>query len=138
METRISCRVLSNGSGIFDYKKCLLDYSCEEESPYNIKTEVFNNNSNTTVAGHNLGKQDRTVLTILNKAGRMIKLCEWSNISYNNIIDNVVKMVVKYNVRSIVIESNSVGDAVIDIIKDKLPKSCKLNDFLHQTNLKMI
>lgn len=110
---------LSNGSGIFDYKNSLLNYT----------DELTDEKHTLTVAGLDLGKQDRTVLTILNKAGRMINVFEWSNMSYIMIIDNIIKAINKYSVKSIVVESNSVGDAVIDMMKEKMPRSCKLDDF---------
>ena len=110
---------LENGNGIFDYKDCLVD-------PNSFGNEV---SQKDCIAGLDLGKRDRTVLTVFNKQKHMVGQWEWSNIPYTTQLEYILVKLKLYGVKTIVIESNSIGDTFIDMFKLKVSGAIKVLDF---------
>jgi hypothetical protein len=72
-----------------------------------------------TVGGLDLGtKQDYTVLTIMDEAGRVVWVWRERGLEYTQIVDKVVYYCNQYKT-NLYVEANSIGDAVYDMIKKK-------------------
>lgn len=108
---------LKNGNGLFEYSKSLIPEVLEKTNNYKC------------VAGIDLGKKDKTVMSILNLAGNMVGLFEWSDMSYTTMIDELLIKLKEYNVEKVVIEKNSIGDVVIDMMANKIHNGCEIIDF---------
>ena len=69
-------------------------------------------------AGLDIGKKDSTVLTIMDKDGKVVYIHRVNNMSYNKIIDSLLVVLNKYN-PLVYVEVNSVGDVVFDMLQMK-------------------
>ena len=73
-------------------------------------------------AGLDLGRQvDYTVLTIMDKDKNVRFLYRENKKDWQIIIDNIVTYLRQYKVKKCLVESNSVGDVVFDMLKKQLP-----------------
>ena len=72
-----------------------------------------------TYGGLDIGtKQDYSVLTILDKSGRIIHIWRERGLEYTQIVDKVVYLCNQYKV-DLMVEANSIGDAVYEMIRKK-------------------
>jgi hypothetical protein len=72
-----------------------------------------------TYGGLDIGtKGDYTVLTIMDRSGRVVWVWRDRGLEYSQIVDKVVYFCKKYDT-SLLIEANSMGDAVYEMVKKK-------------------
>jgi hypothetical protein len=85
-----------------------------------FKELTFNNNPSGAeryYGGIDLGRaDDYSVLTVLNDKGQMVQCERWRHQEWRSIIDSMVAIMRKWNVKAY-IEVNSVGDAIFEQIK---------------------
>jgi phage terminase large subunit-like protein len=71
-------------------------------------------------AGIDLGRQeDYTVLTILNQLGEIVYIYRDRQKKWETMVDNIVSALHRYKPNRTIVESNSIGDVVYDMIKKK-------------------
>ena len=81
-------------------------------------------------AGIDLGRQnDFTVLTIINNFNQVVYIYRERRNNWTNIVDEIIRILVKYNARAIV-EVNSIGDVIYEQIYKKYRKI----EAFHTTN----
>jgi hypothetical protein len=72
-----------------------------------------------TYGGLDIGtKQDYSVLTILDRSGRVVYIWRERSLEYTQIVDKVVYLCNQYKT-DLMIEANSIGDAVYEMIRKK-------------------
>ena len=113
-----------NGSGLFAYKNSLIP----DIEDFTTGPVVY--------GGLDLGKKDKTVLTLLNDKGYMIGLYEWSDMSYTAMTNLIIEKCKKHNCKILQVESNSIGDAIIDILREKVGRTMKIENFFTSNNSK--
>lgn len=64
-------------------------------------------------------QNDNTVITIMNSRKQMVDLCYFNDLSAQDTIDKILEYAVKWNVRKITIESNSIGNVFYSLLQDK-------------------
>jgi hypothetical protein len=81
-------------------------------------------------AGIDVGRaDDYTVLTIINELGEMIYVDRWRQDSWAMIVDKVVNKLNEYGCYTLV-ESNSIGDAIFEQIRNKVKDYGKIESFV--------
>lgn len=81
--------------------------------------ETFPSTRERTYGGLDIGtKQDYTVLTILDRSGRVVHIWRERGLEYSQIVDKVVYLCTQYKT-DLLIEANSIGDAVYEMVKKK-------------------
>lgn len=88
----------------------------------NITMSNWGNKTPTLFAGLDLGKQDWTVLTIINENGEVVYIESIRQENWNVMIDKIIKTLKRYNPWTIV-EVNGVGDPVYDRIHKEYKKT---------------
>lgn len=69
-------------------------------------------------AGLDLARQkDYTVLTIMSEGGEVLFIYRDQKKDWNDIVYNVIKYLKQYNVKKCLVEANSIGDVVLDLLK---------------------
>ena len=73
-------------------------------------------------AACDLGRvNDYTVLTIMDREKNVRFTYRERHSEWQTIVDNIIKYLIEYKVKKCLVESNSIGDVVIEMLKKKLP-----------------
>ena len=77
-----------------------------------------------TFGGLDIGtKGDYSVLTIMDELGRVLYVWRKNHIEYSQIVDEVVTLAKKYNLKELLCETNGVGDPIYESVKKKFTKA---------------
>lgn len=69
-------------------------------------------------AGLDLARQkDYTVLTIINDRGEVLFIYRDQKKDWNDIVYNIIRYLKQYNVKKCLVEANSIGDVVLDLLR---------------------
>lgn len=83
--------------------------------------------SGRTYLGVDLGRQnDYTVATVIDDAGQVLEIYRDNQKEWHLMLENVIKLARKYN-SSILVEANSIGDVVYDLLKKQWPRTEAFN-----------
>lgn len=81
--------------------------------------DAFPTTRERTYGGLDIGtKQDYSVLTILDRSGRVVHVWRERSLEYSKIVEKVVYLCNQYKT-NLLVEANSIGDAVFEMIRKK-------------------
>jgi len=102
---------VDGGSVFSNYQKCAVITKYRKPEP-----------NKTYFAGLDLAnKQDRTVLTVMDNNGKVVMMYSNNKTEWKKIVSDVVKILREYSAHCI-IETNSIGDVVYELIEDQYTK----------------
>ena len=111
----------------------LAEFMADGGSVFNLKNiNVFNewkkdnSNGEVLVAGLDIGRKDYTVLTIMNLKGEIYFIYRTNNKKWPDLINELYDVLIKYKVRTLLIETNNQGDVIYDLLEEKCKNKVKL------------
>jgi hypothetical protein len=81
-------------------------------------------------AGIDLGRaDDYSVLSIFNDRGEQIYIERWRHLDWSQIVKNIAEGIRKNNVKSVLVEVNSIGDVIFELLEKELRSYCRVEPF---------
>jgi len=81
-------------------------------------------------AGIDLGRaDDYSVLSIFNERGEQIYIERWRHTDWSAIVKNIAEGIRQNNVRSVLVEVNSIGDVIFELLEKELRNYCRVEPF---------